>query len=278
MGIKTRKGRAEDIPRLREIEKRTTPGNLYLYDCREEFLDDRYGELVVAEEDGEVRGFAHFSLQPDGSAWLECLRVDPEHQKKGCGTAIWKRFMELCEIHGVTHVGMYTGEKNYASRTLGERNGLKIDYRSREGVLEREKGSGAERDFGFERVTDTEQAKELLSAMAEEYGGYFSMNRTFNRFGEKMDEYLVKKQSLWRHGDSAVILGSRFLPERGLYIPAMTGDIELCADFAVSEFQKSGLPKLFAPVPSGRERLTKPLESRGFVFSQRDIIVLERDF
>lgn len=278
MSFVCRTGRREDLPLLAEIEKKATPTNLYLIDCAEEFLDPKRGELVVAEENGIPRGFAHFSLQPDGSGWLECLRVDPEHQKRGCGTEIWKRFMELCAIYNVPHVGMYTGLKNYASRVLGERNGLSVSYQNREGSLTRELAADTDAPEGFVRLTDAEKIQNVIAPYEAGYQGYFCMNRTYNYLNPPLYEYMAREQSVWVKGGSVVVLGARFLKDRALYIGIMGGDIDECIRLAVSEFKKSGLSKLAAVIPSDRDDLREALEKHGFAFPQSQIIVLERNF
>ena len=112
MNISIRKGRIEDLPRLLEIEASAIPGYGYLDGVKEEFFDNSRGELIVAETDGLPIGFARFTLEYDGSAWLEILRVHKDWQRKGCGRAIWARFMELAAQYRVPAMRMYTGEKN----------------------------------------------------------------------------------------------------------------------------------------------------------------------
>ena len=130
-----RAGRWEELPRLLEIEQGATPGLLYLDDVKDEFFDPAKGELIVAEADGVPAGFVHFSLQPDGAAWLETLRVDPAYQKQGCGTALWKAMMAAAEKYRVPAMRMYTGRTNIASYTLAKRNGLEIASETLEGTL-----------------------------------------------------------------------------------------------------------------------------------------------
>lgn len=278
MSFICRVGNRDDLPALAEIERKATPKNLYLLDCAEEFLDPAKGELVVATEDGVPRGFAHFSIQPDGSGWLECLRVDPEHQKRGCGAVIWRRFIELCGIYKVPHVSMYTGLTNYASRVLGERNGLHIAYQNREGSITQDTASAVEAPDGFVRITDPREVQKAISPYEAGYQGFFSMNRTYNHYSVPLYNYLAAEQSVWVKGDSVVVIGARFLKDRGLFIGVMGGNVDECVRLAVSEFKKSGLPKLSAAIPSDRDALREALEKYGFAFPQSQIIVLERNF
>ena len=197
MSITCRKGNINDLPVLLEIESRSTPSLLYLDAVKDEFFDNSRGELIVAEEDGQPIGFARFSLQCDGSGWLEILRVDPAHQKKGCGAVIWKRFIELCEIYKVPYVRMYTGLSNYASRVLGERNGLHVAYQTREGTLMLENAPDVTAPDGFSLSDCHHCAEAAISPYVEGYHGYFCMNRTFYGLTQPLYKQLVSDGYVW---------------------------------------------------------------------------------
>ncbi len=277
MSIVCRKAVPEDLPVLLEIEKRSTPRLLYLEGVKDLFFDNTTGELIVAEEDGVPIGLARFSTQYDGSGWLECLRVDPAHQKKGCGAIIWQRFIELCHEFNVPFVRMYTGLTNYPSRVLGERNGLHVAYQTREGTLLKDNIPEVE-DETFEPVTDPAEAAALFAPYAEGYHGYFCTNRTYYGLNDKLYEGLVNEGIVWRKGDSVVTVGARFLKDQGLHIGFMGGDVEACVRFAIKKFRESGLPKLVCMIPSERDDLRAVLEKYGFVFPDAQIIMLERAF
>ena len=277
MPITCRKGVIEDLPVLLEIEKKSTPKLLYLNDVKEEFFDNTHGELIVAEEDGPPIGFARFSLQYDGSGWLECLRVDPAHQRKGCGATIWKRFIELCDIYHVPFVRMYTGLTNYASRVLGERNGLHVAYQTREGTLLLADAPDVS-EAGFAPADCHHCAAAAIEPYAAGYHGYYCTNRTFYGLGEPLYKGLAAQQAVWTRGDSVVTLGARFQKDKGLHIGMMGGDLDACVRFAVEQFRRSGLPKLVCMIPSERDDLRAALEKYGFVFPDSQIIMLERAF
>ena len=278
MSIVCRKGVIEDLPVLLEIEKRSSPRLLYLDGVKDEFFDNTTGELIVAEEDGVPIGFARFSLQYDGSGWLEVLRVDPDHQKKGCGATIWKRFIELCGIYKVPFVRMYTGLTNYASRVLGERNGLKVAYQTREGTLMAD--SSIKGSYGnFRKVTSADEAEKAIMSHAGIYHGYFCQNRTFYGINRSVCEGLFKDVSIWTDNNgSCVITGARFLKDQGLHLGLMGGDLDACISLAKAVFSESGLPKLVCMIPSERDDYKAALEKAGFTFPDSQIIMLERAF
>ncbi len=277
MAMTLRKAVMADLPVLLEIEGKSTPNLLYLNGVREEFFDNTTGELIVAELDGVPVGFSRFSVQYDGSAWLETLRVDPEHQKKGIGALIWTRFMELCTELNTPFVRMYTGHTNYPSRILGERNGLHVALTTVEGTLK----LGDAPDVSapdFKAVTCPRRAEELLSPYFDEYQGYFCTNRTFYGLGEPLYKGLTEKGMVYEYDGSALVLGARFLEKEGLHLGMFGGDLDACVRFAVAQLKKQGLPKLVCMIPDGDERRLAALKKYGLIFPESKIIMLERAF
>ncbi len=282
MNISIRKGRIEDLPRLLEIEASAIPGYGYLDGVKEEFFDNSRGELIVAETDGLPIGFARFTLEYDGSAWLEILRVHKDWQRKGCGRAIWARFMELAAQYRVPAMRMYTGEKNIASRSLAEQHGLHVAWHTVEGVLMRENlpadAAHADAADGFVRIADPAAVGALMAPFAEDYHHYTSTNRTYYALNDALYAGLSKDFDVWAKGDSVLITGARFLPERGINILCMGGDLTACAAKAMALLSASDKPRLVAMVSEEDAARQTALESAGFVFTRPGIIMLERTF
>ena len=278
MSITVRPGVLEDLPHLLEIEPKATPGLQYLNDVQEEFFNNEIGELVVAEEDGIIIGFGRFSTQFDGSGWLECLRVDPAHQKKGCGAQIWKRYIELCDKYNVPFVRMYTGLTNYASKVLGERNGLHVAYQTQEVTLLKENIPDFEPVEGFEQADCHHCVAAAVEPYAEGFHNYFCTNRTFYTMGEPLYKGLAAENWVWKKDDNMVALGARFQKDKALHIGLMGGDLDLCMRFALQKFRESGLPKLAFMIPSEHEDLHQIAEKYGFTIPANHIIMLERAF
>lgn len=266
-----------DLPALLEIERKSTPKLLYLADVQEEFFDPAYGEMILCEQDGAPIGFAHLSRQYDGAAWLECLRVAPEHQKKGCGALIWKKVIEICETWKAPALRMYTGATNYASRVLGERNGLSIALTTMEGVLLAENAPEVEAP-AFAPVDCPVCAEKALDRYAAGYQGYFCMNRTFYRMGEGLYTGLQQEGMVCTGDGFSLVLGERFQPQLGLHLGLLGGDADAAARAAVSALKASGRPRLVCMLPQDRTDLRAALERYGMVFPESRIIMLERKF
>ena len=78
-------------------------------------------------------------------------------------------------------------------------------------------------------------------------------------------------------GDTALVLGTRFLPERALHFSLLEGDLPQAIAYAVAQGKKRGVPKLTCMIPSDRLSLRKTLEEAGFQFGS-EILMLERNF
>ena len=73
-----------DVPRLREIEMAAMPhSKWYSTECAPLFIEQKgqQGEMIVAEipelpagDPNRTIGMGQYSVMPDGSGWLECLR------------------------------------------------------------------------------------------------------------------------------------------------------------------------------------------------------------
>lgn len=271
-----RAGRWEELPRLLEIEQGATPGLLYLDDVKDEFFDPAKGELIVAEADGVPAGFVHFSLQPDGVAWLETLRVDPAYQKQGCGTALWKAMMAAAEKYRVPAMRMYTGRTNIASYTLAKRNELEIASETLECTLLAENVEKTATPT-FEPL-DFPQAAALLSKYWAGNDELACLNRTFYKGNAATVRMLCEEGMVYGCGESVLVLGRRFKNVDALHIGLLGGDAAACLAFAKQKLLETGHAKLVCMIPMHREDLKAALTDAGFAVPERSIIMMARIF
>ncbi len=75
MEIVLRKAEQEDRERVIWVESKSTPNLSYVGAIWDLFTSDEVGEFSVAEADGKLVACGKFTVVPDGSAWLETLRV-----------------------------------------------------------------------------------------------------------------------------------------------------------------------------------------------------------
>ncbi len=256
---------AESVER-EAMERRYLPEVFY------EFLQD--GCFWLAEVGGEAAGCGKFTLLPDGSAWLEVLRVRPRFQGMGVGKAFYRKFFEVAGAKGVKTMRMYTGEKNVVSKGLAERFGFTLAA-----VL---RGMGLDVGLGgscplFQKVMDPERATELLMPLKGEWGRFVVMNRTFYELTPALCRHWCKLGMVYEdpQSGSAIALGARFMADREVHIAAFGGDGEACLSFAQSYALARSVPRLQCMVPPDQQGLLKRLEDFGFTRDIADYIVME---
>ena len=278
MDVNIRKACKEDLPGILQVEERSTPGLRYLGAVFEEFAGDSLGELGVAEIAGEIVGVAKFTVLPDRTAWLEALRVPPEHQGKGIGKHFYERFFELAAACNTKIMRMYTNIGNSASRGLAERFGFTLagTFRGMSLALPAElAATGGER---FIRITDAARGAELISAERQAHQGFVIMNRTFYEVTPALGAVWAKEGKLFEEPKtgSLVALGARFMPQTSMHIAVLAGDKASGLCFARWLAEQRQAPKLQYMIPAADSDTESFLAEQGFVPDSYDCIVMER--
>jgi RimJ/RimL family protein N-acetyltransferase len=108
------------------ITKDVWEGNDYIPSVWHEWLDDCRGCLQVATRNGDVVGLQHVAVLPDGSAWLEGIRVVPEMQGAGIGSALLQAGIRWARLAGCPAVRLATSSGNEASNRIAEKEGVRV--------------------------------------------------------------------------------------------------------------------------------------------------------
>lgn len=125
LGLHFRPVRPEDKPRVLAFTANTWGDGDYIKDVFDDWLVDPRGRFIAAELDGEAVAIARLSDLGEGELWLEGIRVDPAHRRKGIGEALHRYNVDLARRYGGDVLRYATGEDNAASRRFGERTGFK---------------------------------------------------------------------------------------------------------------------------------------------------------
>lgn len=280
-GILVRRAISEDRKDAVFVEGQATPGLHYLDHVYEEWLVDPEGVLLVAELEDRLVGVGKYSKMPDGSAWLETLRVLPDHQGKGVGKAFYREFLSLAEVRGANVLGMYTTPDNYASKGLAEINGFTFAGEFRGSFLDIKPDDEYKIELNeFKTITSPEEALRLIERDAELWGGYGIMNRTFLRLSRDLISYWTSKGFIYHHkiSDSTIIIGARFMPEKAVHIAFMSGDIDYLIRFAIWRSKVSKVYRLQCMYPEGQSYLSGKLQELGFTPEPYSCIVMENSF
>jgi len=270
-----RKARDEDREKVIWVESKSTPNLSYVGAVWDMFLSDDVGEFSVAEADGEVVACGKFTVVPDGSAWLETIRVIPERQGRGIGKRFYERFYDIARSRGVTTMRMYTGVRNVVSKGLAELYGLRLAETFRGAYLPC--GEPTDSSGSFRQVTDPEEATTLLMPLSEEWKNFLVMNRTFYKLTPALCAHLAGEGMVYEDPESSsvIALGARFMPEQALHIGAFGGDAKACLDFAVQLGTERRVGSLSCLLPSSSTGIQDSLAQYGFKFLESNFIVME---
>ena len=283
MAITVRTAGWQDLDDMLRIEKETMPTHTYLFETQKELLDPKQGWMLLALEDERPIGIGHVYVQPDGEGWFEILRVTPADQKKGAGTALWDKAIELCLENGVKGLAMYTGLTNVTSRKIAERKGLSLRLAVKEGILKREAAQSCEAgcpQIAYEKIADPEKAAALCEEYGceEAFGGEFVYNRTFYAFSPENLAWLAEEGMLFAGDGFLLSAGARFNKDAALQIGFMGGDEDRAIACAKQLLLGGPWPQLVIDIPEGRADLREKLETAGFGFLNATIITLKREF
>ncbi len=277
-GLCVRRARVEDRAKVLQVEALSTPNLRYLGAVFEHWVHDQVGELIVAELEGEMVGVGKLTVVPDGSAWLEALRVIPAAQGQGVGKRFYERFFEIAAARRIPSMRMYTGIRNAASKGLAERYGfhLAATYRGSSVQLREFTGEYPD-DFAFVQVTDPDRASKLLLPEKPAWNGFLVMNRTFYELTPTLCGEWAREGKVYYEAatDSLLVLGARFQADLGLHLSCLGGNLQRCLAFAARAARFSAAPKLFCLFPPQAAEIEQALLQSGFGLDSSDYIVME---
>ncbi|HLL80225.1 MAG TPA: GNAT family N-acetyltransferase [Ktedonobacteraceae bacterium] len=139
--------------------------------------DRVYTRIVCFNEDGVMVGFAHvirWSWMPPGQLWARVV-VDPVHQRRGAGTYLYERAIEIARSQNSTRIMSDVKEDCPACLRFAEQRGFRVEHHTFEsrldlatfdearfaGVIEAVEASGI-RFFTLAELGDTEEARRHL--------------------------------------------------------------------------------------------------------------------
>ena len=276
MEIILRKAQPEDKEKTIWVESLSTPNLHYVQHVWDMFINDEEGDWSVESVDGELAGCGKYSILPDGSAWLETLRVIPERQGLGLGKRLYEHWLKLSEEKGVKAMRMYTGVNNAVSSGLAERYGLST-VQTFHGV--KMEAQPFETEHSFKQVTDPEEAKKLLLPLGEKWGDWMVLNRTFYKWSPELCDWLTEKGFVYKDDDdNVVVVGARFMSEYQLHVGLFWGDDKACLDFAKAKAAELGVKSIHCLYPYNMSVVEKKLLNNGFVSEPAPFIVKEISF
>lgn len=262
----------EDLPGADWVERETMGDYTYLTDAWH-YFNSLKGELVCVYDGDKMIGIGRFTVLPDNTGWLECLRVIPSYHRKGAGREIYKKYVEQAQKYGCPSMAMYTGATNVPSAGLAEVFGLRTAATHRGVHLTNLEGGNP---HGFKHVY-WQRAVELILPHKEEYNDYMCFNRTFFHVNEANAKQFAIEGKVYEDEESGsfIVCGGRFQQNKALHIAMMGGDIDKCVDFAINLAKAQGIKQVSCTFAMPNEELEQALYRRGFVAESGDLITKE---
>ncbi|MFB0972184.1 MAG: GNAT family N-acetyltransferase [Neofamilia sp.] len=261
MEFKTRVATIEDLQRLIEIEKNSTPTLIYIEDNAKFFFEETPGEIFVVDYgDGSLIGMGRYSTLPDGSGWLETLRVHKDYQGMGAGKLIYKDYLEYGKKQNAPAIRMYTERYNDTSKGLAEL--MHFSLAAELANFDIELKGDLLGEFKFQKVTSLDELD--IPKIKSEWGKLISLNRTFYEVNEKNLQWFIDEGMVYKYGDNLLILGARMLKDRGLFIALALGDLEFIAKSAMIKANEMGTKKLTAIFPKENEEYKELLRNMNY--------------
>lgn len=88
----------------------------YIADTFARWTQDAHGKLLVATLAGQPVGILHIAFLGNAVAWLEGMRVHPDHRRRGIGTRMDAAARQAARAHGCRAAQLVTGMKNIAAQ------------------------------------------------------------------------------------------------------------------------------------------------------------------
>lgn len=270
--ILLRKARPEDKNDVIWVESLSTPGLSYVKHVWDMFINDDEGDWSVDLLDGKIMGCGKYSILPDGSAWLETLRVVPEAQGNGLGKRLYEHWLKLSEEKGVKAMRMYTGVKNVVSEGLAKKYGLSLAQTFHGVKMPVPK---FEAESTFKKIEDVSEATKLLLPLGEKWGNWLVMNRTYHKWSPELCRWLTENGMVYTDDEgNVVVMGARFMKNYQLHIGLFDGDIKKCLDFAKADASARGV-SVHCLYPDTCVEIESALTGYGFDKEASPFIVME---
>jgi GNAT superfamily N-acetyltransferase len=152
--VKIRKATSSDKGPLLDFIKDVWRGHDYIPGVLDEWLADKGAKMFVIEVDGRQVGMNRMRFLPDGSGWLEGVRIHPDYRGRGLASMLGIHSMKAGVRNGIEVYRLATYNRNKSAR----RQISKMGFReiSRANFYEPEPGGRFREQKGVWRAEERE--------------------------------------------------------------------------------------------------------------------------
>lgn len=221
----------DDLKFTDEIEKQALPIiDPYYKENIDIFTSEIDGDLIMVYDGDYAVGMGRYSFHPDGTMWLETVRVRPDYQRLGIGTGIYENYLKKAKENNVKKIRLYTEDFNEKSMALTKKMGYKIilkyDYYS----LKCPDGNIDSKGFKVEK--DLDKVMDIIEK--NPWQDLLCINNVFFEQNRANIGWFLDRDMVYVNGNDMMILGARHNRKSVSYIMYMTGDYEKIVDAAIS--------------------------------------------
>jgi N-acetylglutamate synthase-like GNAT family acetyltransferase len=273
-----REARSSDRKAVVAFSAKIWEGHDYLPRAWDQWLEESFGALLVAELDGRTVGTDKVTVLAPGEVWLEGLRVDPLQRSKGIAWALNERAMEIVKKLKPSTVRFSTVFDNQASRHMGEQAGFRFLFPCRRLLAQAKKGNLPREALGGIEDVDDILAFFEKSTNFRQMKGLFAWGWIFKTLDRPFVERVVVEggalvaRSLGKISGLALFLKQRHGPKAALGI--IDGDdrtiAALAGQFRIAA-QHLGFSELISMVPESSMPL---LRAAGFRLEEPTRVVV----
>jgi ribosomal protein S18 acetylase RimI-like enzyme len=125
--VRIRKATKSDKEEILSFCSKTFDWGDYIDQVWDLWHTDRNGLLMVAESQGQKIAMSHVAICPGSkSAWLEGLRVHPDHRRSLIATKLIENMMRYARKNGARQASAIVSADNFASQRMMEKNGFQV--------------------------------------------------------------------------------------------------------------------------------------------------------
>lgn len=221
----------DDLEYTDEIEKEALPIlDPYYRKNIDIYTNEIKGDLIIVYDKDYPVAMGRYSFHPDGSMWLETVRVREKYQRRGIGQGIYEKYLEKAKENNIKTIRLYTEGFNEKSMALTKKMGYKIilryDYFSY-------KCPDKKVDYnGFEIEKDLDK---IMSIIADNpWQDLICINNVFYEQNRENIKWFMDRDMIFTKGNNLMIVGARHNRDNLSYIGYMTGDVDEMIESAIS--------------------------------------------
>jgi GNAT superfamily N-acetyltransferase len=98
----------------------------YIKDVWNSWINDKIGLFAAVDINGKAVAICHMDVIENNVAWLEGMRVHPDHRNKGLASILTKYCIEIAKERGLSYAMLVTSSKNAPARKVAEKLGFSV--------------------------------------------------------------------------------------------------------------------------------------------------------